>query len=301
MLAGALALLAVRSTDAAALARDALALCARSVVPALFPFFVVCSLVTKLGYTAAAGRFIAPVMRRLFGVGGSGAASLALGLIGGYPTGARAASELYLRGECSREESERLLAFCNNCGPSFILGVAGGAVFGSAEVGWFLLAVHAASALAVGLIFRLLSSRSAKTRTHTQSMQSASPSDTGKNPGFARAFVESVDSALKSSLAVCAFVVFFTVLSGLLKLPGALLPGTLELTGGVTALAQSALPLRLRLAAASWMLGFGGLAVHCQALAFILPAGLGVRNYFAGKLLQGLVAAALTALICPWG
>ncbi len=64
-------------------------------------------------------------MAPLFRAGGACSSALALGFVGGYPVGARTAIALYENGQCSKTEAERLLAFCNNSGPAFILGGGG--------------------------------------------------------------------------------------------------------------------------------------------------------------------------------
>ena len=109
-------------------ARDGLTLCGNVIIPSLFPFFVLSSLVVELGLAGYLGRMLEGVMRPLFNVSGVCASAFALGFVGGYPVGARTAIDLYQKGMCTRTEAERLLAFCNNSGPAFILGVVG-AVF----------------------------------------------------------------------------------------------------------------------------------------------------------------------------
>ena len=106
-------------------ARDGLALCGNVIIPSLFPFFVLSSLVVELGMSRYLGRLLEGVMAPLFRVGGACSSALALGFVGGYPVGARTAIALYENGQCSKTEAERLLAFCNNSGPAFILGVVG--------------------------------------------------------------------------------------------------------------------------------------------------------------------------------
>ena len=63
--------------------REGMALCANVVVPALFPFFVLASLVVELGLSRCLGRLLHPIMAPLFRVNGSCAAALALGFVGG--------------------------------------------------------------------------------------------------------------------------------------------------------------------------------------------------------------------------
>ena len=111
--------------DSMAAARDGLTLCYNVIIPSLFPFFVLSALVVDLGLAGHLGRALEGIMRPLFNVPGACAPALALGFVGGYPVGARTALQLYQKGMCTKTEAERLLAFCNNSGPAFILGGLG--------------------------------------------------------------------------------------------------------------------------------------------------------------------------------
>ena len=111
--------------DVRADTKDALVLCARSVIPSLFPFLVISSLLLFLGFGQLTAPWLAGLMEPLFRVPGAGSAALLLGLIGGYPIGAQTAAELYRGGLVTRAEAERLLAFCNNSNPVFLISVLG--------------------------------------------------------------------------------------------------------------------------------------------------------------------------------
>ena len=79
--------LLVQAQTAADAVREGIDLCLRAVIPSLFPFFAVSSLLVSLGAADGAGRVLARPFRRLFRCGGAGCAALLLGLIGGYPAG----------------------------------------------------------------------------------------------------------------------------------------------------------------------------------------------------------------------
>ena len=289
-------------------AKDGLALCFNVIVPSLFPFFVLSSLVVDLGLAAYLGRAMEGLMRPLFRVSGSCAAAVALGFIGGYPVGARTALQLYEQGLCSKTEAERLLAFCNNSGPAFILGVVGAGVFGDSRVGLLLYLTHALASLLVGLLFRFYGGWERRRACAPR----PKPIQTVTLPA---AFTGAVSRALQSTLNICAFVVFFAVVLRLLSAYGALsgaaallslagfegewarrqVAGLLELSSGVASL-QGGAGLAGRVSMAAFMLGWAGLSVHCQVLSFLVDSGLSARVYLAGKLCHGLIAAALT-----WG
>ena len=288
-LLGVMALLLLCSADAAQAVRDALALCVQSVIPALFPFFVVSSLFIDLGCAAVLGRSLAPVMYRLFGVSGAGGTAFLLGIIGGYPVGGRTAGELYRSGQCEREECERLLAFCNNAGPSFILGIAGLGCFGSVRVGAWLYLIHVGAAVMVGLLFR------------STSRQMGRPKKT-ETPRWADALIQAVRGGAISMVSICAFVVFFLVILRLFSRftglqHGAIL-GIVEMTNGILRLAND----RRGFIWAAGLLGWGGLSVHCQTAAVLSGSGLSLKRYFIGKALQAaisMVAAWPVSLLLP--
>ncbi len=62
---------------------------------------------------------------------GIGAYAFIMGIISGYPVGAKIVTEFRKNGDCSRAEAERLLAFTNNSGPLFIIGTVGISMFGN--------------------------------------------------------------------------------------------------------------------------------------------------------------------------
>ena len=292
--------------------KDGLALCGNVILPSLFPFFVLSSLVVELGMSRYLGRLFQPVMAPLFRVNGSCAAALALGFVGGYPVGARTAISLYQNGQCTRTEAERLLAFCNNSGPAFILGVVGAGVFGSGAAGVLLYLGHMAASLLVGVLFRFY-----RRKEGPSGARGLSPCFQAVR--FPLAFTRAVTGSLTAVLNICAFVLFFTVVIRVLTFSGVLsllarilgvllaplglsqewarrlLTGALEVSSGVTTLTDGAMAGRLSMAA--FMLGWAGLSVHCQVLAFLGDSGLSMGTYLTGKLLHGGVSALLVGVI----
>ena len=304
------ALLLLRPAPAMEAVREALRLCSETIVPSLFPCLVFSALLTALLPTAALDRALSPLMRPIFRLSGDCGAVLALGFAGGYPVGVRTTAALYRQGTLRRSEAQRLLAFCNNSGPGFLLGVVGIGVFGSASAGMRLYMVHIAAALLVGFLFRFYGG-SDPLRTH-----GAKPAAGPDVPPLAQLFTEAVTGSFLAVLNICAFVLFFMIALRLLSLTGllhllaaaleaalspfgmtehlstAFFAGLLELSTGAACM-QGA-PLTPGTAAlAAFLLGWGGLSVHCQSLLFVLETDLSCKPYFVGKFLQGLFSAVL--------
>lgn len=299
--------------ESMAAAREGLQLCYNVIIPSLFPFFVLSALVVDLGLAGYIGRALEGIMRPLFNVPGACASAFALGFVGGYPVGAQTALSLYQKGMCTKTEAERLLSFCNNSGPAFILGVVGAGVFASSRVGVLLYLAHAAASVCVGLLFRFYK-REKKGRPEVRvppKFEAARAS---------AAFTGAIKNSFLSTLNICAFVVFFTVVIKLLFLSGflpglaqtlgrvfaplgfsqqwaeRLLTGAIELSSGVWTLSGTG-TMAGRLSMAAFMLGWAGLSVHCQVLSFIGGSGLSVKTYIGGKFLHGGLSALFTSLL----
>jgi sporulation integral membrane protein YlbJ len=138
-------------------AKNGLILWAESVVPSLFPFFVASDLLCKTNLIPLAGKYLGKIMKPIFNEPGESAIAVIVGTISGYPVGAKVVCKLVRENKISKEEAERLLAFCNNSGPLFILGTVGISLFGNKTVGYILLITHILASLSVGIIYKFWS------------------------------------------------------------------------------------------------------------------------------------------------
>ena len=122
--------------------KSGLALWANSVVPSLFPFFVATELLMHTNIINIFGNILNPLMKPFFNIRGEGAFAFIMGIISGYPVGAKIASSLRQNNICSKEECERLLSFTNNSGPLFIIGTVGILMFKNTMIGLLLFITH---------------------------------------------------------------------------------------------------------------------------------------------------------------
>lgn len=275
----ALGLLLARSAEAAQAVRDGLALCAGSVIPALFPFLAVSGLLTALDTGASPA--LGP-LARLLGCSRAGARAFLLGLTGSYPVGARTVAQLYREKRISRREACRLLLFSNNCGPAFILGVAGLGCFGSLRAGVLLWGVHILAALVIALAL-----------PRQAAEPSERPGSVPARPPLVPALIAAVRDAAGTMVYICGFVVFFLVLLRVLGrvtgLNHPVLSGAVELTQGILALPHT----RRGFVWAAGLLGWGGLSVHGQSAAVLSGTDLPMGPYLAAKAAHAAVSVLL--------
>ena len=290
--------------------RYALKICAETLIPSLFPFFILSVLVNRLGLPLFLGRFFSPLSRRFFGVSGAGATALFLGLTGGYPMGAGYIADMYRQGQIDLRESEKLLAFCNNSGPAFIIGAVGCGVFGSLKTGVCLYIVHILSAVSVGILLR-------GKRENFRFPAAAESAHLNRGVSFSLAFTDAVKTAVSSILNVCAFSVTFTVIVNLVEnsrpvsrffaflseISGLEISCIRTFFSGLSELGcslseMSALsPTPSNLALVSFILGWGSLSVHMQTHAILADTEIKGTLHTAGRLLSASIASVLSFLL----
>ena len=280
-----------------------LTLCAQTVIPSLFPFMVVSELLVTSGAGEALGRLFSRVMRWLFGLSGAGASAVFLGSFCGFPIGARTAVALLDRNVISKEECQHLLTFVNNPSSAFLISAVGLSIFGSRQLGVILYGVVLGCGFLVGLLTRFLLGRGKAPAEHPHFPSGLRVDGITSLPA---ALAGAISSSTSAMLTVCAYVVFFSAVTGALEWiadgRGAvggtaclLLCGRLEMTGGISRAA--ALPREWGVILTAAFAGWSGISVHCQVMTLCGGRGLSFRPYLLAKAAQGLLCGGVTALL----
>ena len=266
-------LLIFYSRQALAGAKDGIELCVMTVLPSLFPFFVLCTIFTShLGeLDFAFSRYLSYIMC----IPDNAAPVLIPAILGGYPVGAKGVADLHRNGLIEKKQAEKLLAFCSNAGPSFLFGMVSNFFPGRIFV-WKLWAIHIMGAIFTSHIIAALPGENSERVVQKDSAAKSDP----------------MLSALKAAAIVCGWVVLFRTLIAFLhdwilwRLPQWLqvsVVGFLELTNGCSELLQI-YDTDLRFMICSGLLAFGGICVFMQTAS--VAHGLSLRYYFIGKSIQ---------------
>lgn len=258
-------------------------LCLNTLIPSLFPFFVLSILLTG----ALSGQAV-PLLRPITSIckiPKGAEALLAIGLLGGYPVGAQNVALMYRAGQLSSTQAARMITFCNNAGPAFIFGILG-SMFSDWRYPWLLWAIHILTALIVGILL--------PTGPNNQPVKPL--------PREIR-LTDALEHAVKVIALVCGWVILMRlVLSFLERWYLWLLPlplqiafcGILELSNGCVRLGEISSE-SLRFIIASGLLSLGGICVTLQTAS--VTKGISMKLYFPGKLLGCCISVILSVLV----
>ena len=271
-----------------------LRLCTLVIIPSLFPFFIISQMITPL--LSHINNETPGIFTKLFHISPSGKSALLLGMISGFPVGARTVASLYKAGDLSKDEAYRLLSFCNNTGPAFVIGTIG-TLFQSLPFGIFLYLLQICVASLTGIALGV------GKKGMPRQVQRLSRQRKDASQSFPEIVLESSVAILK----VCAFVITFQILIGIIvpvmksSIATALVAAILEIGNAVSS-AGELLSVAPALAAglAAFSVSFSGVSVFMQSEAFLKEADLSVFPTIPVKLLQGLIAAIIAFLASPF-
>lgn len=298
---------------------NGLKLWANNVVPSLFPFFVAVELLSQTNIVYYLSKLLDKIMRPLFSVPGCGAFPFIMGLISGYPVGAKIVSNLYLNKSITKNEAERLLCFTNNSGPLFILGTVGISFYANSTIGAILLLTHILASITVGMILGIFARKKENKNYLNSNSNSLNKKNDLRISELGEVLGNSILNSIKTILMIGGFVVIFSVIISILQKTKILvfiagivsdslgfnkdlvlgfLTGIIEFTNGLSIISSIHIKeISINIILSSFILGFGGISITLQVLSIISKSKLSIKKYILGKFLHGLIAALYTFLI----
>ena len=273
--------------------------CTQVLIPSLFPFFIVSNLLLATDFPEKLARLLRHPMEKTFHLNPNGSAAVVIGFLGGYPIGAKTAAQLYQHGKLTLYDTKQLLCLCNNTGPAIFFGLIGGALFPDFLTPLVCYLIHIASALLTAFLLR--------PQNPPQRLQA------GLEPAqSSTSLPQAVTAAFQSTGFICAFVLAFSILIGILQtllsvcfpaisersVPFCILTGLLDLPNAIQSLTALSNP-RLQFILANAFVNWGGLCIHLQTRAVLQDMPVLLRNHRRAKLLQCILATLLSsALVC---
>lgn len=255
--------------------RDGISLCCNVVIPSLFPFFLISSiLTTSIMYQSPKWLIL---IGKLLHLPAGGECLLIPALLGGYPVGAQCVYTAYSQGSLTRTDAEHLLSFCSNAGPSFLFGMCA-SFFPDKKYAFLLWGI---------ILF---------STWITSILAGGKYTSTSFSPGAPLTLGQSMGQAMTSIGNVCGWVIVFRIIARFLNrwclriLPPSLqviMIGVLELTNGVCML-NIVDNTAIRFIICTGLCSFGGFCICLQTASAVKE--LSLKHYWKGKVIQGCVS-----------
>lgn len=267
-----------------------------NVLPALYPFMVIQSVLIDFKFDAFIGKILKPLLKYIFPLSESAFFAIPIGFLCGFPMGAITTVRLYLNQKITKTEAEVLLAFCNNIGPIYTLTMI--LPLFPKEKHMLILSLMYGIPLLYGSLLTNIHKRKEKTTMSlkvkpTNNKACANAKTTKLHFALTKALRQSGESILV--LGGC--MVFFSILRIFLyvlpfKQPAftCMMTGMLEVGSFISVLSQNTQKIgsSTQLLILSAVI-IGGLSCIMQTLSITNDTDLSVKKYLFHKLLQTLI------------
>ena len=267
------------------------ALAIQRVVPIIFPTLILSDLILHL----SAGVRLTSLSRPLSGICGVKEGCLGvllLGLVCGFPAGAKSALDSYKNGIIEKSECERLMSISNNASAPFVIGVVGCLLFKSRMLGVMLYLSMVLGALTTARL----------TASNVKSLNDYSICNR-----INYSFIASVRHAAEISVNVIAFISTFYIISRITVLVvgdgmiSALILSFTEISAASSYISDLCnFSDLLKILFISFSVGFSGLSAIMQAVV-LAPTNekFSLYRILFFKLIQGLITSLYSLILFP--
>lgn len=282
-------------TQALDYASTGLLLWFRKMIPTLLPFMILSGIMVRLNLTERFARCFHPLFHMIWGTSINGSYVILMGMLCGFPMGARVIGELICAGKLSEEEGAYLLSFCNNIGPIYFISFVMSTLSLSGNYLPFLIMYGVP--LLYGFLYgrlitikkKILHKNEFATNFSSLPIHAASVSASDR-VSLLTAIDDSIISGLIGIGKLGGYMFFFNLLN-IMMLPFSSLPNLflafcnciLEITSGINRVGSSGFYMILCL------LPFGGLSCMAQTYSMIKGTNLSISRYFLHKCIQSII------------
>ncbi len=272
-----------------AYAFDGLSNWATNMIPTLFPFMMLSSIMIYCGLDRTLTAMLGPVLKPIFKCSTNALYAILMGFLCGFPMGAKVTCDLYHNQRISKQEANLLLGFCNNIGPAYFLGIITPILY---TCGFKNILPFLAGLYVIPFIYGIILFRTST--VYEENMPSYTPAEHMRPiDAIRKACIDNTQSII----LLGGYITFVNSLRALLlPLPitsesKAILGSLIEINSGIQDLYLSSLTAKYKIFFIMLALSFSSISCFIQAAGFILRENLSFKLYIKNHCIVTVISA----------
>lgn len=269
----------------------------QTVLPSLFPFMLLSNLMVTYNISRSISTLSYPIFRLFLPIEKSAAYPMVIGLLSGYPVGAKACNDLLKKHEISKKDAQFLLPLCNNASPMFLTCYIADQCLNMPKLQFpLLLLVFLSNYIGVQIVsFFCNHFQSQETETPTPCTPVSFIVNAANPPHILQAFDAAILSCVEILVKVGGYIILFSIFAQFVctffpYTTATLLTGILEITTGIYLVSSSNFSTSIKIALAAAIAAFGGLSSFAQTKSVIACSGLSSKRYLITKIISSIIA-----------
>jgi len=265
-----------------------------SVLPSLFPFFIISDVLISYNITNYIPNIFKKTFTKLFRINDAQLTIFFLSCVSGFPSNARNTRNLYDKGIITKEEASHILMFTHFSNPLFILSTVAVSFLNLESYGIFILISHYLGNFILGLFVRNYSSVS--DHYYMTNLE--------KSQSFSQVFLHAIRSSVDTLLMILGTLTCFLLVSSLMInrlevgiYSSSILRGILEITMGLKSLSLLPLTDIYKVVIATMFISFGGFSVHLQVISQLVDTDIPYQPFFVARVFHALFSGGICYLL----
>lgn len=283
-----------------------------TILPNLLPFIIVSNIIIKLNITDYICMFFNPIFKKIFKVSKNGCYPIIMGLMSGYPIGAKTCADMVSMNKISKSEGQYLLSLCNNASITYITSYIAITILKMPSMQYIILGIIYLSAF--------ISSNISKKVFHLD-WNSSSNLEINKleNKIIKKPFNfrETIDNSIMNGFEVITkiggYIILFSVISHIIitltstnngfaspiiitiiKHTRLLIMGILEITTGTYLIGAANVTFNTKFLLIIMITAFGGFSSLAQTYSVLHHSNLSIKMYIKTKIMNAVVASIIS-------
>ncbi|MBR3161738.1 MAG: hypothetical protein IKF19_03310 [Bacilli bacterium] len=264
-----------------------------SIIPSLFPFFIITEILISYNIINYIPVFLKKVLKKLFNVNDNVVTIFFLSIISGFPSSSKNIKYMYDNYLIDTDMGSHALIFTHFASPLFIMGTVSVFFLHSETFGKIILISHYIPNIILGILTR-----------------SNIPNDntiinyTNLDIRFPKILIRSIKNSIDTLLMILGIISCFMIISTTITnifnfdiYTEALIKGILEMTMGLKSVSVLDIPNIYKVVISSMILSFGGLSVHMQILSFIEDTNISYKTFFIARIYHSILSGILAYIL----
>lgn len=267
---------------------NGLNICLNILIPSMFIFLIVSDFCQETNILKFVLKPLELIFQKLFKIDPHLTPTIFFSIICGYPTGAYLISKFLENKQISKQTATRLMCFCVNSGPAFLIGAISIPLTGNIFFGIILFISQLIAFFTVGTLCSI--------KAQTENIKFINLKN--KKP-ISQIFIGSINRAIKTMAMICGFAILFSAIIGMIfeltnfnfennKILRAIVSGFFEVTNGIAIFNK--IENLQTLLTLTFISSFGGICVHCQLKAILAKFAISLKQFYAWRIIYCLVS-----------
>ena len=269
-----------------------------SLLPSLFPFFIITELLIQYGFVEIIGELSKNIMSNLFHLPGEASFVVVGSLISGFPSSSKYINELLVNNQINEDEASYLLKFNHFSNPLFVIGTIGTLLLNNKNIGIIILIVHIITNFIIALLFRPKTNKYKKEKVSiVNAINRMYKKRINNNLSFSEILSDSIFKTIQVLLLllgiITTFIIINTIIQKLFNLNQiytGIISGLLEMTGGIKNISLLNIPLNIKASIITFFISFGGLSIHMQVMSILSKTKIKYFPYLLARIIHGLIS-----------